>query len=127
MSRMGLQSTLFGPVEYAILPRVPDETGLSGGHALVETGTSQAILLGLVAGGPLMSLDRHGPPATALAVLPLAIAGYAASRRIPPLAPGAPALPPRPNPLAATREVLAILRGRRMVLRSVLGISWFRT
>ncbi|MDW8480279.1 MAG: hypothetical protein RML12_11390 [Xanthomonadales bacterium] len=122
---MGPRSTLFGPVKYAILPRVLDGSKRTGGNARVETGTPLAILLGLVVGGLLMSLDGHGPPATALAVLLLAIAGYAARRRIPPLAPGrtGPSAAPKPalrHPRGARQP-----RGRRTQLQSVFGISRF--
>ena len=36
----GVQSTLFGPVKYAILPQQLNESELIGGNALVEIGTS---------------------------------------------------------------------------------------
>jgi len=61
---LGLQSTLFGPVKYAILPQHlrPDE--LVGGNALVEAGTFVAILLGTLGGGLLAGLEgaRPGSP-----------------------------------------------------------------
>src|SRR5688500_6974775 len=44
------QSALFGPVKYAILPQVLDDRELVGGNALVETGTSIAILIGMILG-----------------------------------------------------------------------------
>src|SRR3954466_1841139 len=47
----GLQSTLFGPVKYAILPQHLREHELVGGNGLVEMGTSVAILVGMMVGG----------------------------------------------------------------------------
>ncbi len=47
----GVQSTLFGPVKYAILPQHLREHELVGGNGLVETGTSVAILIGMMLGG----------------------------------------------------------------------------
>src|SRR4051812_18410968 len=44
----GVQSALFGPVKYSILPQVLDQRELVGGNALVETGTSVAILIGMI-------------------------------------------------------------------------------
>ena len=41
---LGIHSTLFGPVKYAILPQHLHERELIGGNALVETGTFVAIL-----------------------------------------------------------------------------------
>jgi len=47
----GVQSALFGPVKYAILPQNLSDAELVGGNGLVETGTSIAILAGMIAGG----------------------------------------------------------------------------
>ena len=40
----GVQSTLFGPVKYSILPSVLKPEELTGGNGLVEMGTSLSIL-----------------------------------------------------------------------------------
>lgn len=125
MFLMGLQSTLFGPIKYSLLPQVLDERELTGGNGLVETGTSLAILLGLIAGGASMSIAGAGPLVTSLVVVALALFGYLASRFIPPLPATAPTLALTLDPWRATRECLRILRGKRAVLLSVLGISWF--
>ena len=50
---MGLQSALFGPVKYAILPQHLSEQELVGGNALIESGTFVSILVGTLAGGLL--------------------------------------------------------------------------
>ena len=47
---MGTQSTLFGPVKYAILPEYLAEKELIMGNGLVESGTFIAILLGQIIG-----------------------------------------------------------------------------
>ena len=87
---MGLHSTLFGPIKYAILPQTlhPDE--LVGGNALVETGTSLAILIGMIAGGAAMA--SIGPTAASILVLSIALLGYLVSRAIPPAPATAPDL-----------------------------------
>ncbi|HHO51786.1 MAG TPA: MFS transporter, partial [Deltaproteobacteria bacterium] len=54
---MGLQSTVFGPCKYAILPQHLHDDELVAGNALVEMGTYLAILLGTIAGGVLINLD----------------------------------------------------------------------
>jgi len=53
---MGVQSTLFGPVKYAILPQHLRREELTGGNGLVEMGTFVAILLGTIAAGFLASI-----------------------------------------------------------------------
>ena len=47
---LGLQSTLFGPLKYAILPQHLREDDLVGGNALVLASTFVAILSGMAAG-----------------------------------------------------------------------------
>ena len=51
----GVQSALFGPVKYAILPQHLKQTELVGGNGLVEMGTSLAILAGMMLGGWLVA------------------------------------------------------------------------
>jgi MFS family permease len=121
---MGLQSTLFGPVKYAILPQHlrPDE--LVGGNALVEAGTFVAILLGTLSGGLLAGLDS-GTAYISIVALAVALLGYLASRGIP-VAPAPEAeLKVNPNPLTETWHCINFARETRSVFLSVLGISWF--
>jgi 1-acyl-sn-glycerol-3-phosphate acyltransferase len=121
---MGTQSALFGPLKYAILPQHLRDWELVGGNAWVEAGTFLAILLGTLAGGLLMNLP-DGERWASLAVIGLAVLGYFASRGIPEAPPSAPALPLNWNPVTETLRTIGILRGKRAVLNSVLGVSWF--
>jgi len=121
---MGSQSSLFGPVKYAILPQHLREDELIGGNAVVEAGTFLAILIGTLAGGVLISLGQ-GIVWVSLAVLLLALLGYLASRGIP-LAPAAsPGLRINWNPLTETWRNFQFTRGNRTVFLSILGVSWF--
>ena len=63
----GVQSALFGPVKYAILPQHLRESEIIGGNGLVEMGTSIAILLGMMLGGWLASQAGWGIAAVAIA------------------------------------------------------------
>lgn len=121
----GVQSALFGPVKYAILPQQLKEHELVGGNGLVETGTSIAILVGMVLGGWLVSQSGWGVTAVALTTVAISAAGLALSRMIP-LAPAAdPGLGINWNPVTETWRNFQFLRGNRTVFLSVLGISWF--
>ena len=51
----GVQSSLFGPVKYSILPQQLTDQELTGGNALVEMGTFLAILGGTLFAGLLLS------------------------------------------------------------------------
>jgi MFS family permease len=53
---LGLQSTLFGPVKYAILPQHLAKTNLSAATRWSKSGTFVAILIGTLAGGLLAGL-----------------------------------------------------------------------
>ncbi|MDA0191150.1 MAG: MFS transporter, partial [Proteobacteria bacterium] len=121
---LGLHSTLFGPVKYAILPQHLHADELVGGNALVEAGTFVAILLGTLAGG-LLAGTGGDPRWVAFAGLLVAVAGYLASRGIPAAPPPAPGLTINPNPLTETWRNLGFARANRTVFLSILGISWF--
>ena len=121
---LGLQATLFGPVKYSILPQTLRAGELVGGNALVESATSLAILLGLMAGGLLMALPG-GSVVVGGAVVGVALLGYLCARAIPPAPPADPHLRIDWNPLSETWRNLRFMRGNRTVLLSVLGISWF--
>ena len=120
---MGLHSTLFGPIKYAILPQALHPQELVGGNALVETGTSLAILIGMIAGGSAMA--SAGPIAASILVLAIAVLGYLVCRSIPPAPPTAPDLTFNWNPFTETVQVLRFVTKNRTVFNSVLGISWF--
>jgi 1-acyl-sn-glycerol-3-phosphate acyltransferase len=121
---LGLQATLLGPVKYSILPQALRAEELVGGNALVESATSLAILLGLLAGGLLMALPG-GATAVSVAVLAVAALGYLSSRAIPPAPASSPQLRINWNPVTETWRNIQFMRGNRTVFLSVLGISWF--
>jgi 1-acyl-sn-glycerol-3-phosphate acyltransferase len=122
----GMQSTLFGPVKYSILPSVLKPEELTGGNGLVEMGTSLAILLGMVFGGMLFALaGSNGAHAAALAVVVLAIAGNLVSRAIPHVPASAPDLKIQWNPIPESLAIWRLARKQLAVRNSVLGVSWF--
>ncbi len=122
---MGLHSTAFGPIKYAILPQALKPQELVGGNGLVEMGTQMAMLIGMVTGNSLMRIAGYGPVAASGATILVAVIGYLASRRIPPAPATAPELVFNWNPVTETARVLGITRDDRRVFNAVLGISWF--
>jgi 1-acyl-sn-glycerol-3-phosphate acyltransferase len=120
---MGLHSTVFGPIKYAILPQVLERGELVGGNALVETGTSLAILVGMIAGGA--AIHQFGWTAAAALVIGVALLGLAASLAIPRVAAAAPGLKFNWNFIAESGRVLKLAAQQRAVFNSILGISWF--
>ena len=122
----GVQSTLFGPVKYSMLPAVLKPEELTGGNGLVEMGTSVSILLGMLVGGSVFAIaGANGPWLAGGLVVALAIAGNLASRRIPTVGAAAPELRIGWNPLPESLAVLRLTRRQPAVRNSVLGVSWF--
>lgn len=122
----GLQSTLFGPVKYSILPSVLKPEELTGGNGLVEMGTSVAILLGMIYGGAVFQLaGDHGPQLAAASVVLLAIAGNTLARRIPKVDAGDPGLKVDWNILRESWRIWQLTRRQLAVRNAVLGVSWF--
>ncbi len=122
----GLQSALFGPVKYSILPSVLKPEELTGGNGLVEMGTSVSILMGMILGGMIFKLaGTYGPETAAVAIILLAITGNQISRMIPTVGAGEPELKIHLNPIPESRRVMAMARKQLAVRNSMLGVSWF--
>ncbi|MGQ0660461.1 MFS transporter [Sphingosinicella sp.] len=79
---MGVHSTFFGPIKYAILPQHLQKDEVLGGTGLVEAGTYIAILGGTILAG-VIPIE-----VSAVAVILIALVGYLSGRQVPP----APAL-----------------------------------
>jgi hypothetical protein len=122
---MGLQSTMFGPVKYSILPQTLSESEIVGGNGLVEGGTYLAIILGLMLGGLAAAAGGPGSLPLALLLVGFAVAGYAAARYIPEAPPPEPDLALRWNPATETLRIMRFAAEDRSVLLAILGISWF--
>ena len=122
----GVQSALFGPVKYSILPSVLKPEELTGGNGLVEMGTSVSILVGMLLGGMIFQVaGSNGPIVAATAVILFAVAGNLVSRAIPPTEAGAPDLKVGWNPIPESIRVLRLVRKQPAVRNGVLGVSWF--
>src|SRR5215210_3058678 len=90
LTAMGVHSTFFGPIKYAILPQHLEHDEVLGGTGLVEAGTYIAILGGTLLGGLLVLQRADGSyhaEYAALAVLVVAVAGRLAGGFVPPAPP----------------------------------------
>lgn len=118
---MGVHSTFFGPIKYAILPQHLEKEEVLSGTGLVEAGTYIAILAGTILAGYL------AVEWAALTVICVAVIGYFTSRKVPP----APALE-RDQPIDwnILRASVALVRNTlqyREVFYAILAISFFWT
>lgn len=75
---MGVHSTFFGPIKYAILPQHLRDGEVLAGTGLVEAGTYIAILAGTIIAGWIEV--EHA----AIGVIGVAMIGYLAGRQVPP-------------------------------------------
>ncbi|MDI1296824.1 MAG: MFS transporter [bacterium] len=116
---MGIHSTFFGPIKYAILPQHLHDDEVLGGTGLVEAGTYIAILAGTILAG-LIPIE-----AAAVGVIITACIGYLAGRAVPP----APSLlAKQPIDYHIIRSSITLIRGtmhiRRLFL-AIMAISFF--
>lgn len=127
---MGVHSTFFGPIKYAILPQHLAEDDVLGGTGLVEAGTYIAILLGTIAGGWGQQLVRDGSAPSwtmAAAVIGVAIAGRITGSMVPPAPPGAAAkdLKIDLNIFTASWRLIRNVMHVRRIRLAIICISFF--
>ena len=120
---MGVHSTFFGPIKYAILPQHLGKDEVLGGTGLVEAGTYLAILGGTILAGMLAA----EPPIAAACTIGLAVLGFLAGRQVPPAPPSAERIPFNWHIVHASIELVrGTLHIRRLFL-AILAISFFWT
>ncbi|MHA4836851.1 MFS transporter [Sphingopyxis sp. MSC1_008] len=118
---MGIHSTFFGPIKYAILPQHLKSDEVLAGTGLVEAGTYIAILAGTILAGVI---DVEW---AALGVVLVAALGYWTARKVPPA-------PPEHEETGIdwhiVRSSVALVRGTMHIPRlylAILSISFFWT
>ena len=118
---MGVHSTFFGPIKYAILPQHLHKDEVLAGTGLVEAGTYIAILFGTILAGWI-------PVQWAAAGIMLTAAvGYLTSRQVPP---APPIEPGQPIDRHIIRSSIALVRNtmhQHEVFYAILAISFFWT
>lgn len=120
----GLQSALFGPVKYGILPALLKDIELLAGNALVEAGTFLSILLGTIVGG-LLILSDFGKWQISGVLVACALMGWLASLFIPKVAGSNSDIKPSINIFKDTSAVFQVGAKKWEIRRVILGISWF--
>jgi MFS family permease len=121
---MGVHSSFFGPIKYAVLPQHLKSDEVLGGTGLVEAGTYGAILLGTIAGGLLGR--EHGEWA-AVGVLLVAVIGRMVGGKVPP-APPEPDAPPLKMDWHIIRASITLVNATLHIPRlflAILAISFF--
>ena len=120
---MGIHSTFFGPIKYAILPQHLQKDEVLGGTGLVEAGTYIAILLGTILAGVL----APAPAIAAAATVGFAFLGFLAGREVPPAPPAADRIPFDRHIIRASVALVSGTMHVRRLFLAILSISFFWT
>jgi acyl-[acyl-carrier-protein]-phospholipid O-acyltransferase/long-chain-fatty-acid--[acyl-carrier-protein] ligase len=121
---LGVHSTFFGPIKYAILPEHLHSDELIAGNGLIEAGTFIAILLGTIIGGVFI-LPTYGEYMISSLALAIAISGFISSRFIPKTHRYQPNLSINYNIMQETFKLIQYAKSQKEIFRCIFSISWF--
>lgn len=119
---MGVHSTFFGPIKYAILPDLLRKNELLAGNALIEASTFIAILVGTLLGGLLITINVQW---VSMIMLIASVMGLLGSFYVPATPRANPSLNIDPHFLKATFAIIRQVKTKKRVFLSILAISWF--
>lgn len=122
---MGTHSTFFGPIKYAILPEILKPNELMSGNALFQSGTSIAILIGMILGGAVISVCQGNLIWISLTVVIIAVLGYLSSRFILKQQVSSPDLKIDWNFFRTSFQTLKYAKSLPLIFMILLGNSWY--
>lgn len=122
---MGTHSTFFGPIKYAILPEILKPNELMSGNALFQSGTSIAILIGMILGGAVISMSQGNLIWISLTVVVIAVLGYFSSRFILKQKVSSPDLKIDWNFFRTSFQTLKYAKSIPLIFMILLGNSWY--
>ncbi|MDP3551186.1 MAG: MFS transporter [Novosphingobium sp.] len=118
---MGVHSTFFGPIKYAILPQHLHDNEVLAGTGLVEAGTYIAILAGTILAGWIPVEVAAG------GVVLTALVGYFSGRQVPPAPPIHEAQKIDFNVFTSSWRLIRNTTRHRQVFMAIIAISFFWT
>jgi MFS family permease len=125
LTGLGIHSTFFGPIKYAILPDHLPTKELLGATGLIDASTFIAILLGTIMGSLSIGTNSSKPYVAIFLTALIALAGLMASIFI-------PKAPSKPNEIKIdmqiwriTYKMLKQTTNHFGILISILILSWF--
>ncbi|WP_298291528.1 MFS transporter [Novosphingobium sp.] len=118
---MGVHSTFFGPIKYAILPQHLHDNEVLAGTGLVEAGTYIAILAGTILAGWIPVEVAAG------GVVLTALVGYISGRQVPPAPPLQEAQKIDFNVFTASWRLIRNTTRHSQVFMAIVAISFFWT
>lgn len=118
---LGIHSTFFGPIKYAILPQHLKDDEVLGGTGLVEAATYLSILMGTVIAG-WVSVETAG-----FLTLAVAAVGWFTGRLVPSAPRAGPMLEVNYNPVTASWRLVAATMHIPRLFLAICAISFFWT
>lgn len=125
LTGMGIHSTFFGPIKYAILPDHLLKPELLGATALIEGSTFLAILLGTTLGTLSVGGAGTGSLYAIIITCGAAVVGLIASYFIPPAPSTAVDLAVDWHLWRATRRMFKEVTCKERIMTAIFAISWF--
>ncbi len=122
---MGLQSTLFSPCKYGILPEMLDHGNLSKGNGFTEFWTFTAIVMGSALAGLLTLISSTGFWPTASAVVFIAALGVLTSTGIENTSHAGSSVKFKVNPFTRVINDLREIKLNRDLFLVLLAITYF--
>ncbi|WP_407303374.1 MFS transporter [Acinetobacter sp.] len=122
---MGVHSTFFGPIKYAILPEILKPNELMSGNALFQSGTSMAILMGMILGGAVISASNGNLIWISLTVVTIAVLGYISSRFVLKQNVSSPDIKIDWNFFRTSFQTLKYAKSLPIIFLILLGNSWY--
>lgn len=122
---MGVHSTFFGPIKYAILPNHLHEEELLAGNGLIEASTFTAILLGTLLGTLAIGSKAYQVSWAVLMIIGCALIGLIASFFIPAAKSDNAQLKIEMNLLKATWHIIQCAKQDSRLFSTIVAISWF--
>lgn len=122
---MGIHSTFFGPIKYAILPEILKPNELMSGNALFQSGTSIAILLGMILGGAVIASSDGNLLWISLMVVSIALIGYICSRFVLKQKVSAPDIKIDWNFFRTSLQTIRYAKSLPLIFTILLGNSWY--
>ena len=122
---MGVHSTFFGPIKYAILPEILKPNELMSGNALFQSGTSMAILIGMILGGAVISASDGNLVWISLTVVTIAVLGYISSRFVLKQNVTSPDIKIDWNFFRTSFQTLKYAKSLPIIFLILLGNSWY--
>jgi acyl-[acyl-carrier-protein]-phospholipid O-acyltransferase/long-chain-fatty-acid--[acyl-carrier-protein] ligase len=121
---MGLQSTLFSPAKYGMMPEILSKDNLSRGNGYLECWTFVAIIAGTSASGVIKELAAENLLIPGIAVVSVAILGFISSLFIEKVPASGTSRKFEINPFKVLAALAEIKQNRSLFL-VVLGITFF--